>query len=131
MTPQPITPHMQRRRAQNLELARRNPNENWLRDKLRATGYRWTRQAVWGYRIFDFWNARLGIAIEVDGPEHDRARDKERDELDYVTSGIRVLRVRNRNEADAAHALRLIRCADAWNVRRGRLGLDAVRGGEK
>lgn len=123
--------HMKARQAQNLELAKRNPNENWLRDKLKATGYKWTRQATWGFRIFDFWNARLGIAIEVDGPEHDAVKDAESDERHYATSGIRVLRVRNRNEADADHVLRLIKFADSWNERRLRLGLKPIRGGDK
>ena len=38
-----------------------------MAEKLAATGHRWSRQAIWGKRIFDFWCATLGIAVEVDG----------------------------------------------------------------
>ena len=58
-------------RKLNLARARLNPNENWMLKKLREqTPYKWSRQVLWGYRIFDFWCDKLGFAVEVDGPEH-------------------------------------------------------------
>lgn len=119
--------YLRERQRQNRVLAVKNPNENWMLEKLRASGRKWTRQAIWGYRIFDFWCAEVGIAVEVDGPEHNRERDRIRDERNYWTSGIVVLRVRNRNEEDAARCLKAIAEARSWNARRAHLALPPIR----
>jgi len=116
--------YMKDRKKQNLELSKTNPNENWLFSKLKTTDYKWTRQATWGYRIFDFWCHHLGIAVECDGPEHDKDYDSYRDEYNLRRSGLIVLRVRNMNEEDAAHALSEITVADSWKARRDKLGLN-------
>lgn len=111
----------------NLRVALRNPNENWMAAHLAGTGLRWTRQAVWGKRIFDFWCSALGIAVEVDGPEHRPAWDAFRDEQDHRISGILVLRVRNRHEGDAAAVLATLAAGPgSWNARRKALGLRSL-----
>jgi very-short-patch-repair endonuclease len=78
--------HMRKRRRQNLSSALKNPNENAMADLLATTGYVWSRQATWGFRVFDFWCHKLGCAVEVDGIQHD--------------SGIVVLRAWNNNATD-------------------------------
>jgi hypothetical protein len=72
---------------------------------LEKTGHTWTRQARWGYRLFDFWCCPLGVAVEVDGPEHKQDYDSYRDEYIFRRSGIVVLRVPNRDEAAASRML--------------------------
>ena len=116
--------YMNERKEQNSRRAVKNPNENWLAERLSTTGYKWTRQASWGYRIFDFWCHELGIAVESDGPEHDTQYDEYRDEYNFRRSGILVLRVRNRNEDDAKAVLSEIAAAETWKARRERLGLN-------
>lgn len=98
-----------------------------MADHLRTTGREWTRQAQWGFRLFDFWNRDLGIAVEVDGPGHDLEADTASDRSNLVRSAIVVLRVRNYNEQEAASALEAIRTAEPWNVRRELVGLKAIR----
>lgn len=89
----------------NLNKALHNPNEDWMWRKLLETPYFWQRQGLWAYRMFDFWCPDLGIAIEADGPEHDPVREALRDAFALRKAGIVVLRVRNRNEDDAAKAI--------------------------
>lgn len=117
--------YMRMRKGQNLRCARNNSNENWFAGKLDKSGHKWSRQATWGYRVFDFWCHELGIAIEVGGPEHNRTYDAYRDEYNLRRSGTVVLRVRNRNEVDAAKALSVIAAFETWKERREKLGLNA------
>lgn len=117
---------MRRFKAENLAIARRNPNELWMAAKLKRTAYRWTPQATWGMRIFDFWCHELGIAVEVDGVEHETTRkewDAFCDAEQLRRSAIVVLRVRNRNEADAAEALAAVAGAVPWKARREAMGV--------
>jgi very-short-patch-repair endonuclease len=116
--------YMRMRLYQNRALSFSNRNENWMAEKLKTTGFKWTSSVQWGYRIFDFWCAKLGLVVEVDGPEHDIKYDNYRDEYNYRRSGILVLRVRNRNEDDASAALRVIAESETWAERRHRLGID-------
>jgi very-short-patch-repair endonuclease len=117
--------HMRKRKAQNTAKALKNTNENWFADKLKDSTKKWSRQAVWGCRIFDFWCHELGVAIEIDGPEHNKKKDAYRDEYNYRRSGIIVLRVRNKNEEDAAQALEEVSKSLPWKDRRKDLGLNA------
>lgn len=116
--------YMKERQNQNLARSARNPNENWMGEKLATTGRKWRRQAQWGYRLFDFWCHELGIAVEVDGPEHRIDYDNHRDEYNYRRSAILVLRVRNQNEEDAAAVLGIIASSCTWSERRQQLGID-------
>lgn len=118
---------MRMRQSQNIVKSKNNPNEIWMRDKLLSTGLKWKRQAQWGYRIFDFWNHELGIAVEVDGLEHNKIYDVSRDEHNFNRSGILVIRVKNKNESDAVSAVSEIRLATSWNSRRHRLGLKPIK----
>lgn len=115
--------YMKHRQQENIERSLRNPNENWMAERLKETGMKWTRQARWGYRLFDFWNKDKGIAVEVDGPEHRKDVDAFHDDENYKISGILVIRVRNRNEADADKAIKTIKSAGTWHDRRVLLGI--------
>lgn len=127
----PVTPeqsqYMARRQEENIEVAKRNPNEAWMAEKLKGIGLKWSRQSRWGYRIFDFWNAEKGIAVEVDGPTHKKDWDEKRDRYNYERSAIVVIRVRNLNEEDATSALERIAELGTWNERREKMGLKPVR----
>lgn len=115
--------YMKIQQEQNLVACKTVAAERWMADLLKTTGYKWKRQRQWGYRLFDFFNSKLGIAVEVDGPTHDKEYDSVRDRYNYQTSGILVLRVRNFNEDDAARALSEIATAATWNERREMLEL--------
>ena len=57
---------------ENIFKAWRNPNEQWMWEKLVAVrGLCWTRQHRLQYRFFDFYCEAIHIAVEVDGAEHD------------------------------------------------------------
>ncbi len=99
------------------------PAEKWMYEKLKQTGERWNCQSIWGWRLYDFWCARLGVAVEVDGAEHNPEREKIRDEYNYATSGIVVLRVKNFSENDALFALEKIKTAGLWKERRITMGI--------
>lgn len=115
--------YMNKRKWENHSRSLVNKSENWMAEKLATTGKKWTRSARWGYRVFDFWCHELGIAVEVDGPEHIKAIDNYRDAYNLHRSGIKVLRVRNLNEDDALKVLLAIADSDTWKERRKRLGL--------
>jgi very-short-patch-repair endonuclease len=118
--------YMRTRQNQNKVACQRSSAETWMANKLAGTGYKWTRQAVWGWRIFDFWCHTIGVAVEVDGPEHDAAKERERDDYNFQRSGIVVLRVPNWNEQEAATVLAGISTAETWNERRAALGLSLI-----
>lgn len=110
--------YMRKRQNQNRVICQNNKAENWMAEKLSKTGYAWTRQAQWGYRLFDFWSHHLGVAVEVDGPEHHKGRDKFRDTYNFRRSGIIVLRVENFDEESAAKAIEDISKSGTWKNRR-------------
>ena len=119
--------YLKGRQRENLERALRNPNENWFFEHLkRRTSHKWTRQALWGYRIFDFWCHALGIAVEVDGATHNAKYDEIRDSYNLNRSGILVLRVRNLNEEDADRVIDEINAAETWGERRKFIGLNPL-----
>lgn len=120
--------YMRMRQEENVVRSKNNPNEAWMAEKLLTLVWKWGRQSRWGYRIFDFWCVEKGIAVEVDGPEHNKQWDKVRDDYNLQRSGILVLRVRNRNEADAAAVLKRIDAECTWNERREKLGAKPVYG---
>lgn len=118
--------HMRMRQNQNKATSARSKAEQWMADKLKFTGFKWTRQAQSGFRLFDFWCHVLGVAVEVDGPEHDVQRDHERDVFVAKQRAIVVIRVRNFNEEDAALCLQAIALTECWNSRRVAAGLAPV-----
>jgi len=117
--------YMRMRQEQNISRAVNNTNENWMYAKLLETPYKWKRQALWGYRIFDFWCHNLGIAVEVDGPEHNIKYDAYRDEYNFRRSGILVLRAKNLNEHEAKHCVMLyLKNPFTWKERKDFLNLN-------
>ena len=117
--------HMRMRKAQNLSRCVNNKAENWMLAKLQSgTRLKWTRQALWGYRVFDFWNHLYGINVEVDGETHNPRRDAHYDREHLRRSAIITIRVPNFDEVAAAEAIAKI-CAmtETWEDRRKRLGL--------
>lgn len=117
------TLYMSNLRAECLKNSLANKNENWFAEKLKSAKLGMTRQAIWGYRIFDFWNGGKGVAIEIDGPEHDEKYDRYRDLYNYLRSGIVVLRVRNMNEDDAHEAISLYKSLGTHGARKKALGI--------
>jgi very-short-patch-repair endonuclease len=110
------------RRAQNL--VRHSAAEQWAWPHIAKTGGRWERQAVWGLRIFDFFSIKRGIAVEIDGPEHNKEYDAARDKYNYYRSGILVLRVRNFNDADLKAAIAEIKKGETRKQRRKRVRVE-------
>lgn len=120
--------YLRARREQNLQRSLTNQNENWMANRLlvlQCSGH-WRRQYLWGYRIFDFFESSKGIAIEVDGDEHDRSYDSYRDVHNFLRSGIIVLRVRNQCDPDARAAVDAATRMCTWRTRRAALGATLV-----
>jgi very-short-patch-repair endonuclease len=92
--------------------------EKWAEIALKKTNRKWTKQALWGCRIFDFWCAELGIAVEIDGKTHDAEYDNARDKYNFYRSGIIVFRVPNFDEIALQETLKAIEKADSWQIRR-------------
>ena len=120
--------YMRNRQDQNKAVCVFNKNENWMSKKLEKTNYKWSRQSQWGYRLFDFWNHSLGVAIEVDGLEHNKNYDKIRDDYNFKKSGILVLRVNNGDEKGANEVINFIdNTEEDWNQRRKTLNLKLIK----
>lgn len=115
--------YMRMRQIQNLATSSRNPNEQWVARRLEELGLKFNRQTIWGRRLFDFWNPVLGIAIEVDGKDHDADYDAYRDEYNFRRSGIVVLRLPNRDELTLERICAFVRCADNLAIRKQKLGI--------
>lgn len=106
-------------------------SEKWFIDKIAPlTGHKWTHEARWGFRLFDFWNSNLGLAVEIDGPEHDASLDSFRDKKEWERSRILIFRIRNENKEDAARFLEFIKSCQSWNERRLKDSFKPVRGGD-
>jgi very-short-patch-repair endonuclease len=122
--------HMKQRQRENRE--RSVPAENWMADMLARylPHVKWTRQATWGFRVYDFWCSKRGIAIEVDGATHDADREIVRDQLDWHRSGILVLRVKNYDDNGAIEAIDQVARNTSWNQRRAKLGKERIRGAD-
>lgn len=120
--------YMKKMQEKNKASSLKNPNELWMMKKLEKLPYKWTRQAQWGYRIFDFWCRDIGVAIEVDGKEHKKEYDRIRDEYNMKRSGILVIRVRNKNEKDSEYVINFLSSnVKSWNDRRRELGLKEIK----
>ncbi len=108
--------------------SRFDPGENWMAAKLDKTGSTWTRKAVIGFRLFDFWCHPLGIAVEIDDDDRDEQASARTDLSEYQDRGILVLHARGGNERDAAAVIEKIAKAEKWNTRRFNLGLKPISG---
>lgn len=89
-----------------------------MADKLITAGFGFSRNSQWGFRLFDFWLAKYGVAIEVDGQDHDKHKDAEMDAYHRRRSQIIVLRVPNGDETAAAYAISEIIKYGTWQERR-------------
>lgn len=58
-------------------------------------------QALLGNMIVDFWFKLKALVIEIDGPEHDKARDQRRD-LFLLSHGLTTIRFTNQQIKDDA-----------------------------
>ena len=87
--------HMRMRQVENMERSKRNPNENQAYEILCTHKAKPTRQAVRGWRVFDFWWPVEWAALELDGPEHNAEFDEIRDRYNFARSGILVYRAVN------------------------------------
>ena len=66
----------------------------WQVLRRKSLGYRVHRQKIkYGY-ILDFYCPKLGVAIEIDGAQHDVAKDAQRDR-NLARWGIRTVRFAN------------------------------------
>lgn len=131
--------YMRERKAQNRARLPWLKAERWfLETYLEALPpkphFKFSRQATWGYRLFDFWFHVRGVVIEVDGPEHNKGYDAYRDTYNFLRSGIIVLRVRNFNNSDADQAIEQLSKECSWEDRRralGQLTSEATRRGRR
>ena len=119
--------HMRMRKQQNIVKSRYSKAETWAKAHLQMTNYKWTRQAIRGWRIFDFWNHTLGIAVEIDGTEHDKNHDLIRDTENWETSRILIIRVNNFDDIGMTKALETIKLSQTWNERRLQAGFKPVK----
>jgi hypothetical protein len=100
---------------------RSHESENWADGILRTGCLKWTRKAIWGCRLFNFWNARKGVAIELDGPKPDAGDEEDRHARER--SGIAVYRVKSFDESQLRSAMSKAECLEDWGIRRDRLGI--------
>lgn len=71
----------------------------------------WSNQSAWGYTIFDFWNAELGLALaayELPTDGSDVARELAIDRYQLFRSGIVVMRYEFGNSQDFERKLKRI-----------------------
>lgn len=68
----------------------------WSRLRYKGIGYSFQRQAiVWGF-IVDFWCPTAKVAVELDGPIHEKQKQADADRDDILArAGIEVLRFQN------------------------------------
>src|SRR5690349_15405912 len=117
--------HMKMRQSQNRVGCRDNAAELWAKDILEMrTDLKWTRQAIWGFRLYDFWCGTLGCAVEIDGKDHKKRRkdDEHSDEYHFRRSAIVVLRVPNFDGQALNVVLDHIHGLKPWNQRRSQVG---------
>lgn len=115
--------YMRLRQGQNVDQSKNNTAENWAAKRLmNPFPGKWFRQYPWGARIFDFFNPKRGVAIEIDGSTHDEDYDAVRDAFVFMRSGIIVLRVPNFDEAALQEAISHIRHLGTWKQRRKNMG---------
>ena len=113
------------RKEENYKRSVCNKAENIACSILKTSKFKCTRQAVWGYRIFDFWCHKLGVAIEVDGSSHDNKKEYDlfRDNRVMEKSGIIVYRVKN-YDVDGLRTImtKIDQSKESWNDRRKNIG---------
>lgn len=83
------------KRQQRLTLL--NPAENWFDKNIcKDFHFQFTRQKIFGYRIFDFWCESLRVAVEIDGKRFhkDTEFDQQRDDVYQKRFKVSIFRVK-------------------------------------
>lgn len=119
--------HMRQRQIQNRSKGMTKAEKWFYENYLNQTNMTWTFQARWGWRLFDFWNHKKGIAIEVDGPEHNKFKDLIKDEIEIKRSAIITIRVKNFDSDSSMRAIEKIISEKDWNTRRMQAGLKSIK----
>ena len=122
-----LTDHMLMRQLQHREKGLTKAEEWFFKYYLSKTNLKWNKQCRWGFRLFDFWNHHLGLAVEVDGPEHNTETDLIGDFKEWERSRIITIRVRNFNKDDARYFLERLPRIEPWNDRRVAAGFIGVK----
>jgi hypothetical protein len=71
--------------------------------------------------LFDFWNARKGVAIELDGPKPGAGDEEDRHARER--SGIVVHRVKSFDESQLRSVMSEAESLEDWGIRREKLGI--------
>lgn len=107
--------------------AKRNKSEDWADEIIKTYGLKYTRQAIWQARLFDFWFGGKGIALEIDGQSHTLFKQKLKDSITdnhfYMISGIIVLRVKEYDERALRQAMAKVCLSEGWKERRIAMGI--------
>lgn len=125
--------HQAARMRENQKKAKPNPVPAEIHAKkiIEEYGIKFSTQAIWQSRIFDFWFSGKGIAIEIDGPSHKESgqafKDMVTDKHFYAISGIIVIRVANFDDNSLRKAMETICNSCTWKDRRETLCLGNAR----
>jgi very-short-patch-repair endonuclease len=102
--------------------------EEWATLHIKVSGERYSRQAIWQSRLFDFWFSVKGIAIEIDGESHNSFKQSFKDSVTdkhfYELSGIIVVRVKNYNINELNNAISFVKNSCSWKERRKQMGIE-------
>jgi len=95
-------------------------DHEWLQRKLYSTelDLRWAVAHIWGNRLFDYYECRLGVAVMLDPQNSTGIVNSALDRWNWDYSAIRVFHVRAWNEDDAAYVLSMVRRATTLKQRR-------------
>lgn len=126
-----LAAHMKMRKQQNINrgmtAAEKWFYENYLQNR---SSYKWSFQARWGFRLFDFWCHTLGCAIEIDGSEHNSELDFQKDQKEWNRSRIITIRIHNFDEKDAEQCVEKLKSISSWNERRKEAKMKSIQGAD-
>lgn len=123
---------MKRYKEDNINMSYNNKSENRMQGILtknyKETWYKFTRQANWWFRIFDFWCDYLWVVIEVDGwyhqTEYQKNKDNRYDKYHYEVNWIKVYRIKPYDDCWAVEMIKIINKEQTWKQRRMSLWLN-------
>lgn len=114
-------------KEEQIEKSNTNLSENWFWEKYlnplkKNYWIKFTRQAMWGTRIYDFRCKDKWIAIEIDWKYHNNDRKKEKDEkydkYNYWVSWIVVLRIPPFDKDMSIDVIEKVKQSCLWKHRR-------------
>lgn len=109
--------------------ALQHPAHQWMAQKLRLSGLRMNPQAAWGWRLFDFWCAEKGVAIDLIEPG-DATDYTDVDLKELFRSGILIRRLRHFDNNEADYLIQMTKEEPFWNARRAQMGLKPIGSGK-